>query len=185
MKLFELKDEKKTFWQVLGDLGIEGDEVSEFHDKQLPWVNRNDERSINRLIKSKKYRTISQLYAYVKDVLGKHNFAEKVTTAAEFKAALDTPIKVWRGGSGTFDPSKPDRDWVSATLSKDRANTFSVYDGTYSSSKVFLQKRDKNYWVVEIDCKLSDVLLYIHAGIDHEVIIPKSLQQTAKVLVQK
>lgn len=185
MKLFELTDKKKTFWEVLPDLGIDEDVVGEFHDKQLPWVNSNSATAVDKLIKIESYRTISQLRIYVKHVLKKQNFADKVLTAKQFLKALDTPIKVWRGGSGVFNPALPNRNWVSATLSKDRANTFSMYDGTNASRAVFLQKRSAGYWIVEIECKLKDILLYMHAGPDNEVIIPKTLQASATILVQK
>lgn len=185
MKLFEVANVNISFWDAVDLLGLDKDIESEMHDKTIPWINNNSERVINTSIKNKEYSLLSKLLLFKTLFVPDTSFLSKTFNMAEFKSALNKPIKLWRGGGGTFNPDfKSERSWVPFTANKSRVETFSLYDGTRSSSEVFLPKRDGSYWVVELKCKLDDILLYLPHGNDEEVIIPMSMLKEARVIKQ-
>ena len=185
MRLNEIKSTKLSYWELLSQLGIDASVASKFHDAQLPWVNYNDAAAIDKLIKVKKYRTISHVRLYYELILKVQNFGHKVATVEEYEKALDSEITVWRGGGGTFDPDLPkSAEWVAGTTSRQRVHTFSDYMGTRASRSPFLNARTGAKWIVEIKLPIREVLLSVYASMDSEVIIPKKYQKSATVITQ-
>jgi hypothetical protein len=185
MQLIEIKQPKHSFWTALKELGLPENIKGEFHDYTIPWVNRNTESVINKAVKNPGYVLLSKLMLFKDLFVEERNYASLTFTMAEFKAALQKPVKLWRGGGGVFDPAHlTRRTWVPFTTKRDRANTFSVYDGTYAMKAYSLPKRAGQHWTVELDAKLDDILLYLPHGMDDEVIVPKKLLKQAKVISQ-
>jgi hypothetical protein len=193
MKLSHLFEERKIgFNTLLAQLfGVSEDDTfqlrSQFHEAQIPWLNNNSEIAVNRMIKREDFVLLSKALFYKDHHPSKNtNYFDKVHIKDKFVEALQDPIKLWRGGGGKYDPDftfgKKKRSWHAFTATEDRAKTFSVYDGTVG--KQFLDKRKGPYWIIEVTCKLDDILLYLHQGTDDEVILSDKLARTAKVIVQ-
>lgn len=184
MRLYELA-KKYSFWNLTEHYGIK-DEVSNYHDLMLPWINDNREKSVNGLIRRKSFRLISKIKVYFKHILKQRDHVKKITTPEQFEKSLNSMIKVWRGGPGDFDPGyefNTNRRWLSFTASRIRADTFSVYSGTVATHTFMLSKNEK-YWIVELDIKLDDILGYMWAGYDDEIIVPASYISQAKLIKQ-
>ncbi len=172
-----------SYWDLVRYYGVER-EAQAYHDKIIPWVNRNNRESIDRLIANPKYRLVSQLQFFVR-ILKKHqNFGDKWTTPQEFEAAANDPITLWRGGGKIYDPKlDAGEGWRSFTASRRRATAFSVYDGTHATRAFVLPKRDQ-YWVMELTVPLKDILLYIDGGGDEECIVSKEDARRGEIIQQ-
>ncbi len=173
-----------SYWDLVEHYGLD-DEASEIHDAAIPWINQNNWRCISKMRKNEGLKKVARIQFFIKHVLKADNYGRKITTPEEFEAAQDADVKIWRGGGGKFDPDfKLGHPWVSFTANRERANTFSVYDGTYAMRVFELPKRDE-YWIVEADIRLKDVLLYLPQGYDEEVIVDKKVLRSAKIIESK
>ena len=189
MRLYEF-EENKSFWDLVKYYEL-GNVNNKFHDSSLPWINNNRPGVINSLLKDPKNNLLSKIYFFITYLpssrykTGHRDFGEKVTTLAEFESALSNNMTVWRGGGGLYDPtySQLKRSWVSFTAKRERANTFSKYDGTYSSKAYMLDTRD-SYWIVQLETTLNEILLYLPFGCDEEVIVSKKDAKNAKLILQ-
>lgn len=192
------REERIGFNELLAKLfGIDVEETfrlrEQFHDMQIPWLNNNSEKAVDNMIKREDFHLLSKAL-FFKDFIAKEsNYGKKVHTPEQFARSLELPIRLWRGGGGKYDPNFFDiprnswhegkiRKWSAFTATPDRAKTFSIYDGTVG--KQFLDKRRGPYWIVELTCKLDDILLYLHQGMDDEVIVSNQLAKKAKVIKQ-
>lgn len=157
---------------------------AEFHDAMLPWINNNQPRCIDQGIKRDDYRLLSKLTFWKDWIVGEPNWAKEFATLEDFEAALSTPITLWRGGPGIYDPDLFYRNWVSFTARRERTKTFTHYNGTYASRSPILGQRHGAYWVVELTLPLNSILLYLNQGSDQEVIVSKKDAQRAEVIEQ-
>ncbi|MFA5490085.1 MAG: hypothetical protein WC284_12835 [Candidimonas sp.] len=151
-----------------------------FHDKVLSWVNRNEKRTIDKLVDDKSYNLYSRINFFYNHFIPKRSNA----SVSDFEHAMTVPFKVWRGGDGIYDTKHyEDRKWISFTANERRVQTFSVYQGSYAQNTFMLPKND-TYWIVELTITMKDILLYIDVGNDEEVIVSAGLAKTAKVIKQ-
>lgn len=171
-------------WDLLEIYGIDSDWKGEFfHEWFIKWANNNQISAIDKLLKDKRSIIFSQIYFYINKILNEPNMGKEIHTKEKFEKSLNTNVTIWRGGEGTYNPNYDlNRNWVSFTADRKRANTFSIYDGTYGHQG-FLDKNEK-YWIVELKIKLKDILLYFTDQGDAEVIIDKKLAKKAKVIIQ-
>ncbi len=175
------EDGALKMWPLLEILGIK-EAYSKINDASLGWINNNRPLVIDRMIPNKKFRLVSKFKAWKKYVCKADTAYVPLGTVEDFYKGLETVIPLWRGGSGTFDPNWTDnRAWTSFTGKKSTVNTFSVYNGT-NSSKAFMLAKNKEFWVIQLDIKLADILLYLDAGFDEEFIIPSKLVSQAKLI---
>lgn len=159
-----------SYWDLIEHYNL-SDEAENKHDIVIDWINYNDEDSIYQLLDTPKYTLVSKIQAYFKHILKESNYANKITTPSEFETSLNNKIKIWRGGGGEYEVDYDiNRDWVSFTGDKKGVGTFSKYDGTNATNSFILPKREK-YWVIELEIKLNDILLYVPEGFDDEFII--------------
>lgn len=180
MKLNEIK--RYTLRHLFDEeMGTDSMEVySEFHDFVIPWINNNNRKVIDRAIKRKDFTTLSKLLLFKYLELKHTRYFDPVDKNA-FASFLKKPISIWRGGGGKYDTSKI-KGWSSFTADRNRADTFSVYDGTFG--KKFLDKRQGPHWIVELQITPNELLLFIDHGGDAEVIIPAKVAERAKVIKQ-
>jgi hypothetical protein len=181
--LVEETDAKLSFWELAKVLNVEP-EAREIHDATLPWVNHNRRSAIDKLINNKKFQLVSQLKLYLYKVAKETNFGKQVLTLDGFKRALKHPLIIWRGGAGQYNLEYDERAWVSFTATRNRADTFSIYDGTVAQ-KVYKLPMNAKHWILELTIKLENALLYVEAGYDDEVIISAELAKKAKPIVVK
>jgi hypothetical protein len=173
-----------SIWDLLNHYKAEEARLR-FHDAVLPWINRNAVTCINRASRNRKFQTSSRIVFFANEIMKVQNWATPFATPEMFEAALDTPIKLWRGGGGVYDPQHIDRqnrDWVSFTARRDRCATFTTYDGTHATRGYVLPKRKGAWWIVELTLPLRDILLYLDGGNDDEVIVSKTMAAQARVV---
>lgn len=177
---------KYNYWDLIEHYGLkETADPNKTGDLTLPWINENRPGNINKMVRDPNYRLASQIKFYFSHILNVQNFARKATTPEQFEAALDTPIQLWRGGGGDYDPArKYPRPWTSFTADKRRVKTFSQYAGTHSSSAFMLPERTR-YWEVELTIPLKDMLLYVSYGNDEEVLVSTKDAKNAQLITGK
>jgi len=188
MKLIKIIEQiqipdKMDFYELLNYYNISFDDYSNISDVWVDWHNKNKSSAINKLLKNSKNTLISKIRFYQEHILKIKNFGSKVLSVKEFEKALNKTITIYRGGAGEYDPkySNYNRKWVSFTASKNRVATFSEYAGSVAQH-VYMLPKNKEYWKVQVNCKLDDILLYYDVG-DDEVIIPLSIAKTAKLII--
>lgn len=172
-----------SYWDLAKILEID-DAKGDLHDASLPWINKTKASCIGRLIKQKQFQTTSHVELVLREVYKEHNYGKKVMTRAGYEEGLNHVLTAWRGGGGVYDPSKYTRSWTSFTLNKHRITTFTEYDGTYASRAYVLDKRKGAHWVVKLQIKIKDVLLYLPHGQDDEIIVPTKLAKLAEPIKQ-
>ncbi len=150
-----------------------------FNDMSLPWVNNNNPAAIDKMIKVSDFKIFSQIWLFCEQ--RNVPFNKPLGTVQDFKKFQMSEIKLWRGGPGIYDHSKETKAWSSFTSSRNRVETFSTYNGTRGGR--FLD-RHMNGWVVELSIPIKNILLYLHSGGDHEVIVSTHDAKAAKVIVQ-
>lgn len=190
MKLIKIIEQiqnskKMCFEELLNHYNLSFDDYSDINDIWIQWHNKNQSSAINKLLKNTKNALISKILFYQQQILKIENFGSDVLTVKEFENALNKTITIYRGGSGKYDSkySNYNRKWVSFTASKERMDTFSVYDGSIGQN-VYMLPKNKKYWQVKVNCKLDDILLYYDVG-DDEVIVPLNIAKTAKIIMTK
>lgn len=177
----EVASDQMNFWQLARHYGVEED-FEKLHDRAISWYNDNNVSAINRLIKSPGTVLACKIAAFKNHIKHQGNYATPIGTPEEFEAALQTPLTLWRGGQGDFDPLfKMNRSWVSFTGKKQRAYTFSKYDGSYAMNTFKLPENER-FWIIEITVPLDGILLYLSGGGDDEFVVPKSYLKTAKIV---
>lgn len=174
---------KLDYWEMVAHYKVEK-EARNIHDIWIKWHNRNNEKAIYRLLKSPKYKIVSYLKFYKKFILKNENCGEKIFDIKEFEKALDNSITIWRGGGGKYRKNyQYNKRWLSFTASRQRADTFSIYNGTYGSRSFMLDKNNR-YWIIELTLPLRDILLYYDVQDDEIIISTKDLNK-AKLIEEK
>ena len=155
------------------------------YSRWIKWHNNNSFDAIEKILRNKKSCDLCKLLFFVKNIKKESNFGSKCFTLDEFNNSLDSEITLWRGGSGEYDPEviPSNRNWVSYTASRNRANTFSKYSGT-QAMKTFMLPENDHYWILELKIKLRDILAYYDVG-DNEVIVSVNDSKKAIVIVKK
>ena len=150
-------------------------------DNWVQWHNRNSVGSMERILGDEDAVLLCRAKYFVNVMMGVQNNAEKCFTEGEFRQALDREITLWRGGTGTYDPTwtPMGRDWVSYTAKRSRARAFSNYHGTRVGD--FLDANHGEKWVVELRIPLRNVLAYCDVG-DAEAIVSLEDSMSARVL---
>ena len=180
-RLFE--EELLSYWDAVEKLGVE-EQAEKIHDIWINWHNRNNANAVLRIIKNKKFQLVCRLQFYLKKILNKSNFGEKVIDLKNFENSMNKQVTIWRGGSGQYDKNyKSNLPFVSFTANKERVKTFSEYQGTHTSNAFMLDK-NKQYWVVELKIPLKNILAYYDVG-DDEVIVSNEDAKKAKLILQK
>jgi hypothetical protein len=174
---------KYSYWDLVEHYGLTKlAEWSRNSDEMLPWINNNRPGNVNKAVRDPERRLLSHIRFYFEHILNVSNFSRKVSTPETFEAALNTPIQLWRGGGGEYNPDyEYRRAWTSFTADERRVKTFSQYVGT-SASPVFMLPERSKYWEVSLTIPLKDILLFIHAGMDEEVIVSTKDARNAKVV---
>jgi hypothetical protein len=185
MRLHEFETpqtELSSFWDLAKTLKLTK-EVESFHDAVLPWLNSNRASSLDKLIKKPKFREASKLQLYF-DILHYHaGWGKKVGSLEEFEHFKKSPITLWRGGGGQYDPSFTGNGWFSYTFKEERVKAFSYYNGTRASKQFGLDKRSQ-FWEVQLTIPVDQILLYLHAGSDSEVIVSAGDSARASLIHQ-
>jgi hypothetical protein len=158
---------------MVAHYGLE-EEAATMHDLTLPWINDNRPGKISSMARKPGYRLLSQIRLYM-DIAGYQNYSHKLMSLKKFEAALNQPVQLWRGGGGDYDPDyQTTRSWTSFTADERRVKTFSQYDGTYGGTTAgtrLYQRKEGDSWEVALSIPLKDILLYLDAGPDDEVIV--------------
>lgn len=174
---------KLDYWEMVAHYKVDK-EARVIYDIWVNWHNRNNEKTIYRLLKNPKYKIVSYLKFYMKIILKKQNCREKIFDIKEFEKTLNNSITIWRGGGGKYNKNyQYKKDWLSFTASRRRADTFSIYNGTYSSRSFMLDK-NYHYWIMELTLPLRDILLYYNVQDDEVIISTKDLNK-AKLIEEK
>jgi hypothetical protein len=174
-------DQPVDAWELMKYYGVDKAQIKK-SDLWVNWHNRNNPIGIIRMMNNKKFILASKIDLFY-ELFKEHNFGH-TTTINEFQSHLNSPVILYRGGQGTFDKDyQGTLPFVSYTLSRDRANTFSIYDGTFAK-KVYMLDKNTHYWIIELHCKLDDILLHHDVG-DLEVIMPADSIKQANLIVQK
>lgn len=177
-KFFE--EELLNFWQVCEKLNITK-QAEDIHDIWIKWHNRNSVNAILQIIKNKKFQLVCKLRYYQEQILKESNFGKNIINLEEFEKSLNKIIKIYRGGSGEYNKEYLYKNsFVSFTADRKRADTFSIYKGTYASKAFVLDKND-HYWIVELVLPLKDILAYYDVG-DEEVIVSVEDAKNARVI---
>ncbi len=188
MRIRELYENPELLdaWELFDHYDLDHDDKHNMDDVTLGWINRNKPGCISSGIRKREWRQMSHIMFWMKNIKGLDNWGVEFATPEEFEAALDSPITLWRAGGGVYDSDFANpRSWVSFTPDQRRIETFFKYDATYASRAYRLPERRGAAWVVELNCKLKDILLYLPHGQDDEVIISKKLAATARVIRTK
>lgn len=199
MKLYEIlfedaREWKLSFWDVIEHKGADNKDNDRLHDLVIPWLNDTNPKVIDKALREPKFKTISQVLL-LWDLFYKERkrpnggfLSQEIVTMSEVERDLEKEVTLWRGGGGTYDPDLYKKGWTSFTHDRSRVDTFAEYDGTHAHKGGGfrkLQKREKDFWVVELKIKITDILLFLPHGLDGEVIVSTDLAKKAKVIVQK
>jgi hypothetical protein len=185
MRLYEFETpqtELLSFWDLAATLKLTK-EAQAFHDAVLPWLNYNKASSLDKLITKPKYREVSKLQLYFDILHYQSGWGKKVGSKEEFEHFKKSPITLWRGGGGQYDSGFTGNGWFSYTYKEERVKTFSHYNGTRASRQFGLDKRSQ-FWEVQLTIPVDQILLYLHAGTDSEVIVSAADSAQAKVIQQ-